>query len=380
MKFLVLGAGKQGSAAAFDLCRREGVEHVTLADIAVDDIQPFLRSHLGNGLSTRTVDASDGAQVRAAMEGVDAVLNALPYYFNRPVTEAAISAQAHYCDLGGNTAIVEEQRELHEAARDAGISVVPDCGVAPGMVNVLAQSCIDVLDETEVVEMRVGGLPQHPKPPLNYQVAYSLEGMLDYCVTPSLVVTGGKVAHVDPLSDLETIDFPGLGDLEAFHTAGGISTMPHRYAGQVREMNYKTLRYPGHMVILKAMRDLGLVSEIPLEVDGCTIVPKQAFIQIVTPVLRNPDGDDLVALRVEGRGSKDGRPTTVRYDLLDKYDAENGITAMMRTTGFSLAITALMQADGRIENPGVHTPDECVPVGPYMEELEWSGVRIQRTI
>lgn len=380
MKFLVLGAGKQGSAAAFDLCRRESVTGVVLADQAIDTLQPFLQQFVGGKLTTATVDAADGAQVAAAMKGVDAVLNALPYYFNLPVTEAAIRAGAHYCDLGGNTAIVEQQKQLDEAAREVGVSVVPDCGVAPGMVNILAEACIDGLDEADVIEMRVGGLPQHPKPPLNYQVAYSLEGMLDYCITPSLVISDGKTQHVEPLSGLEAVDFPGLGELEAFHTAGGISTMPYRYEGRVREMNYKTLRYPGHMTILKAIRDLGLVSEEPIEVDGCTIVPKQAFIQIVTPVLHNPAGDDLVALRVQGRGTKSGKPATVRFDLLDKYDEENGITAMMRTTGYSLAITALMQTDGRVSEAGVHTPDECVPAGPYMEELEWSGVWIRRTV
>ncbi len=380
MKFLVLGAGKQGSAAAFDLCRRNGVEKVVLADLDVENVQPFLRPLVGGKLVTRALNASDGAAVRAAMDGVDAVLNALPYYFNGAITEAAIDSGVHYCDLGGNTAIVEAQKELHPAATQAGVSVVPDCGVAPGMVNILAQACIDELDVADVVEMRVGGLPQHPKPPLNYQVAYSLEGMLDYCLTPSLVLVDGKTDHVDPLTDLEVVDFPGLGELEAFHTAGGISTMPYRYAGRLKDMNYKTLRYPGHAVILKAIRDLGLVSEDPIDVDGCSVVPKQMFIQIVTPVLHNPDGDDLVVLRVEGRGSKDGATGIVRFDLLDKYDAENRITAMMRTTGYSLAITALMQADGRIGEPGVYTPDECVPVTSYIQELEWSGVRIERTL
>ena len=378
MKFLVLGGGAQGSAAAFDLCRRDEVAHVTLADLSVDGVRPFLEPYLGSRLTTQSLDATDRAQLASAMEEVDAVLCALPYYLNLGATEAAIAAGAHFCDLGGNTAIVQQQKALDTAARGAGVSVVPDCGLAPGMVNVLAQAAMDGLDEADVVEMRVGGLPQNPKPPLNYQVVYSLEGMLDYCITPSLVLADGEPAHVDPLTGLETLDFPGLGELEAFHTAGGISTMPHRYAGTVRDMNYKTLRYPGHAHILKAIRDLGLVSETPVEVDGCEIVPKKAFIQIVTPALKNPAGNDLVALRVEARGRREGAPATVRFDLLDKYDADNGVTAMMRTTGFSLAITALMQADGRIGEPGVYTPDECVPAEAYIAELARSGVEIQR--
>jgi len=354
------------------------VEQVTVADQSVNQVAPFLRPFVGNKLKIEVVDASDQSSVASAMAEVDAVLNALPYYFNLPVAERAIEAGIHCCDLGGNTEIVGEQKSMNDRAVAAGVSVIADCGLAPGMVNILAQACIDELDEVDTVEMRVGGLPQHPKPPLNYQIAYSLEGMLDYCVTPSIVLRDGKIVTVEPLTDLEAIDFPGLGELEAFHTAGGISTMPHRYAGKLAHMNYKTLRYPGHAVILKAIRDLGLVSEEPIEIAGCTVVPKQAFIDIVTPVLSNPGGDDLVALRVEGRGRKDGQDATVRFDLLDEYDPQTGVTAMMRTTGFSLAITALMQADGRIDRVGVHTPDECVPVAPYLAELAHSGVQVAR--
>lgn len=379
MKFLILGAGKQGSAAAFDLCRRDGVESVILADREFGEPPSFLAPFEGGLLSRLELDATDSEAVRAAMADVDAVLNALPYYFNRPITEAAIDSGAHYCDLGGNTEIVGEQKELHEKAAAAGVSVIPDCGLAPGMVNILAQACIDELDEVDLVEMRVGGLPQHPKPPLNYQVVYSLEGMLDYSTTPSLVLKDGRPAYVEPLTEIETREFPGLGTLEAFHTAGGISTMPHRYEGKVKDMNYKTFRYPGHAEILRAIRDLGLVSDQPVEVNGCTVVPRKAFIEIVTPVLHNPEGDDLVALSVEGKGQRGGEPAGVRFDLLDKYDPETGITAMMRTTGFSLAITALMQVDGRVTQAGVFTPDECVPSGPYLEELRWSGVEVVRS-
>lgn len=376
----MLGGGKQGSAAAFDLCRRAGVESVILADARPVSLPPFLAPYAGGTLSQLELDAGDRDAVLAAMDGMDAVLNALPYYFNLPITELAIEAGIHYCDLGGNTEIVEAQKALHEQAIGAGVSVIPDCGLAPGMVNILAQACIDQLEEPDVVEMRVGGLPQNPKPPLNYQIVYSLEGMLDYSVTPSMVVSDGQVTSVEPLTDIEPLDFPGLGQLEAFHTAGGISTMPHRYAGKVREMNYKTLRYPGHAETLRAIRDLGLVSDEPVKVGDCTIVPRKAFIEIVTPVLRNPEGDDLVVLRVEGRGRRAGQDITIRYDLLDRFDPETGVTAMMRTTGYSLAITSLMQVDGRIGSHGVHTPDEAVPVDPYLSELEASGVRVQRML
>ncbi|MEZ4424458.1 MAG: saccharopine dehydrogenase C-terminal domain-containing protein [Gemmatimonadota bacterium] len=378
MKFLVLGAGAQGSAAAFDLLRRPEVEQVILADQRVDDPRPFLKPYVGDRLELRPLDARNESAVQALMAGVDGVLCALPYYFNRPMTELALEAGSHFCDLGGNTAIVRQQRELHEAARAAGLSVIPDCGLAPGMVNILAQAGIDDLDTTNAVELFVGGLPQHPKPPLNYQVVFSLEGVIDYATTPVLVLQDGKVAEVEPLGDLETVSFDALGDLEAFNTAGGISLMPYRYQGRIDRMVYKTLRYPGNTYLMRAMRDIGLFGHEPIDVDGQTVVPRRAFIAAVTPHLRNPDGDDLVVLRVDIRGTLAGKPALIRYELIDYYDTEHGVTAMMRSTGYSLAATAVLQADGRVSELGVRTPDEAVPADAYLDELRRSGVEVVR--
>src|SRR5207253_5865809 len=157
--------------------------------------------------------------------------------------------------LGGNTAIVFDQIKLDEQAKARDVSIIPDCGLAPGMVNILAEAGIREMDEVESVKMYVGGLPQKPEPPLNYKVVYSLEGVLDYYTTPSWVMREGKPAQVDALSELEAVEFPQpAGELEAFHTAGGLSTMATRYQGKIRTMEYKTLRYPGHADIMRAIR------------------------------------------------------------------------------------------------------------------------------
>ncbi len=379
MKFLVLGGGAQGTAAAFDLCRREEVEEVTVADLDVSRVPPFLHPFEGDKLRLRTVDATDPSAMVPLLEAADAVMSALPYYLNPLITRLAVEAGAHYSDLGGNTEIVGQQRALHDRARSAGLSVIPDCGLAPGMVNILAQAGIDELDDIDSVEIRVGGLPQHPQPPLNYQIVYSMEGVLDYYTTRALILTNGEPTEVDALDGLETVTFPEpVGELEAFYTAGGISTMPYRYAGRIPEMNYKTLRYPGHAKIMWAIRELGLLDLEPVSVDGVSVVPRKSFIATVSPKLTNAEGDDLVALRVEVRGRKDGDSARVRYDLIDRYDTDNGITAMMRTTGYSLAITSLMQADGRVTEKGVRTPDEAMPASAYLEELARSGIRVVR--
>ena len=378
MKFLVLGAGTQGSAAAFDLLARDRACEVVIADLRTDALHPALKPWLGDRLTTVRANASCEWEVAAAMEGAAAVLCAFPYYFNHDMARLALDAGAHFTDLGGNTAIVERQRGLDSRARAAGLSIVPDVGLAPGMVNILAQGGIDRLDATDSVRLRVGGLPRRPRPPLNYQIVYSLEGMLDYYVTPAEILKDGRRTTVEALSELETLDFPDpVGRLEAFHTGGGTSTLPARYEGRIRSLEYKTLRYPGHAHIMRAIRALGLLSDREVEHDGARVNPRKFFIQQVTPLLTNDDGDDLVVARVEVAGERDGRPARIRYDVIDYHDPETGITAMARTTGFSLAIVALMQARGEVTAPGVGTPDQVIPPDAFVAELRRRDIRVE---
>jgi lysine 6-dehydrogenase len=374
MRMLVLGAGLQGSACAYDLVQRPEVERVTLADLHPERLPAFLKRKKSRKLKTARLDAKRTGALRTLLRGHDAVMNALPYYFNYPVAKLAVAGGLHYADLGGNTEIVQKQKTLQKAAAAKGVSVIPDCGLAPGMVNILAAEGIRRVGEAETVRIYVGGLPQNPEPPLNYQIVYSLEGALDYYTTPSWVLREGRPQRVDALSELEEVQFPHpVGRLEAFHTGGGISTMPWAYSGKVRTMEYKTLRYPGHAAVMRPIREMGLLSLDPVRVRGVEIVPRDAFIAAVSPQLTKPNGRDLVALRVEVTGKSGAR---VAWQLLDYFDERTGISAMMRTTGFSLAITGLMQAGGRIGAAGVFTPDEAVPFQPYVDELKQRGVLI----
>jgi lysine 6-dehydrogenase len=382
MRLLVLGAGLQGSACAYDLLQNPDVERVVLADVRVAALPPFLEPYRRDPRLKRiALDARDAEAVLKTMHGADACLNALPYYFNLEISQLAVEAGIHACDLGGNTEIVFRQLELDEAAREKGVSIIPDCGLAPGMINILADAGIRELDTTESVRIRVGGLPQHPTPPLNYQIVYSLEGVLDYYTTPSWVLRDGEPHQVEALSEVERVDFPEpVGELEAFHTAGGLSTMAWTYRGRIRTMEYKTLRYPGHAEIMRAVRGLGLLDVDPVVADGETVVPRKVFIACAEPHLRRPGGRDLVALRVEVEGLKDDAPRRILYDLIDLYDETHGISAMERTTGFSLSITGQLQIQGRVLGAGVRTPDQAIPPDDYIEELAARGVEIERTV
>jgi lysine 6-dehydrogenase len=217
-------------------------------------------------------------------------------------------------------------------------------GVAPGLTNVLAAEAIRRLDSTAELRMYVGGLPENPRPPLNYQIVFSLEGSIDYLTTPSWILSEGRLKQQEPLSDLELLKFEGLGTLEA--------------------------------QIMGAIRDLGLLSDDPVTVAQQEIVPRDVFIAAATPQLIRPGEPDLVVLRVVAKGERAGETKVLTWNLVDREDPETGITAMMRCTGFTLSIVGLLIGRGVIDETGVLAPDEGIPYESVVEELDKRGVRI----
>ena len=375
MRILVLGAGLQGSACAYDLLRQEDVESVTLADLDPGRAARFLPEH--DRLRKVRADFADGEEVDALMEVHDIALSAAPYYLNGPLAAAAVRGGCHFSDLGGNTEIVREQMALDARAKTAGCMIAPDVGLAPGMINIIAAEGIRRLDEPQTMRMYVGGLPQNPIPPLNYQIVYSLAGVLDYYTTPSWILRDGVPREIEPLTEIETLEFEGIGELEAFHTAGGASLQPWDFADEVTNLQYKTLRYPGHARIMDALRALGLWDTEPIDVKGVQVVPRDAFIARVRPHLTQEHEPDMVVLRVVAEGRHGGEPRTLRWDLVDYADTAAGISAMERTTGFTLAIVGLFLGRGVITARGAAPAYRVVPYAPYVEELEKRGIRVR---
>ena len=382
MRMLVLGAGMQGAACAYDLLQNPAVTEVRLADRTVDNLPAFLEPYVGGErLKLLTLDVKDAKAVKDAMAGVVAVMCALPYYLNLPMTEAAIAAGAHFCDLGGNTEIVQQQKAISAKAKAAKVTVIPDCGLAPGMVNILAQMGIDRLDKTDAVRIYVGGLPQNPEGALQYQIVYSIEGVLDYYTSKSWVVRDGKRVEMSALSEIEPIHFAApVGELEAFHTAGGLSTMGHRYEGKIQTLEYKTLRYPGHAKIMQAIREVGFLDSEPVDVKGQMVSPRDMAVKQMGSRLQKKNSPDLVALRVIVSGTKDGERKMHIFELVDRADEKKNLSAMMRTTGYSLSITGQLLAAGEVTQTGVFTPDECMPGDRYVTELGKRGVLIRQSV
>ena len=348
MNILILGAGRMGHGAAFDLVHNSpGVEHVTVADFDLSKAE-FVVSQVGTSkIEARQVDASVYADIVELFRGRDSVISCVNYWYNVSLSKAAIETRANFCDLGGNNYIVDEQLALDAEAREAGINIIPDCGLAPGMVSVLAMHGAAQFDEIEEIHIRVGGLPQDPRPPLNYQLVFSVEGLINEYIEVARVIRGGKIAEVDSMTEIESLSFEGFPPLEAFQTSGGTSTLPDTFLGKIRELDYKTIRYAGHCEKFRTMIDLGLCSSDEIVVDFQKVKPRKVFGELLRRHLPT-DGPDYVIVRLDFVGNKKGGIKRLRYDIVDKFDEATGLSAMMRTTAFPASIIAQMMARGDV--------------------------------
>src|SRR5215210_3049175 len=303
MRFLVLGAGRMGLGAAYDLAHNsEGVERVTLADVDEARARAVAETLRDARVSAAHVDVEDSARVVELMRGHDAAVSCVTYFHNLQLARAAVEAGTHFCDLGGNNAVVDSELALDAEARGAGVNVIPDCGLAPGMVSVLAAHGAARFSRLDELHIRVGGLPLEPRPPLDYQIVFSVEGLINEYVERARVIRNGELTEVESMTELESLDFPEpYGRMEAFQTSGGTSTLPETFLGRVRELDYKTIRYPGHCERFKLLIDLGLASGEEVEVGGVPVPPRRLLGELLNRYLPS-DEPDLVFVRLEFAG------------------------------------------------------------------------------
>ena len=376
MKALVLGAGMMGRAVAYDLAGSPGVDEVALADISLKvakEAACWTGSEKVRPVRADVARAGETAKLMAG--GFDVAVGAVSYKFNAALARAAVRARVHFCDLGGNNDVVERELSLDGAARAAGITIIPDCGLAPGLVSILAVRALELLGgEADEIRIRVGGLPVHPRPPLNYKLVFSAEGLINEYAEPALALRGGELVELESLTETEELDFPApFGRLEAFVTSGGASTLPRTMKGKVRDLDYKTIRYPGHCAVMRGMLWLGLGETRPLSIGGHRVAPRELLLELLRRRLRDDDAD-AVLLRVTGtRGGH-----SVRFQMVDRGMPEKGISAMMRTTAFPASAVAWMLGAGRIRSLGALPQEECVPAGEFLREVAARGLQLDK--
>jgi len=367
-----------GRALAYDLARAEGAKEVVLGDISLKVARQAAAWTAAANVRPVRIDAGDISAVgRILKTGVDVMVGAVSYRFNVTLAKQAVRAGVNFCDLGGNNAVVEKELALDGKARAAGVTVVPDCGLAPGMVQLIGARALEILGGTaDELQIRVGGLPVHPRPPLNYKLVFSPEGLINEYAERALALRDGRLAVLDSLTELEELEFPPpFGKLEAFVTSGGASTLPRTMAGKVRELDYKTIRYPGHCAAMKAMLWLGLGGTRPVKAGAVKVVPRELLMDLLRRNLADDD-PDVVLLRVSA--VKDGRG--VRFQLIDYGEPARGISAMMRTTAFPAAAVAWMLGSGKIVRKGALPQELCIPPADFLDELERRGIKLAQEI
>ncbi|MBK9439123.1 MAG: saccharopine dehydrogenase NADP-binding domain-containing protein [Chloracidobacterium sp.] len=370
MKILVLGAGRMGHGAVFDLINNSpDVESVTVADFDLKKADAVADAVDPARVTPHHIDASNESDVARLMAGHDSVISCVNYWYNVSLSRAAIATGANFCDLGGNNYIVDEQLALDAAAKAAGVNVIPDCGLAPGMVSILAMHGAARFDSVDEIHIRVGGLPQNAQPPLNYQLVFSVEGLINEYIESARVIRDGKIVEVESMTELESLSFDGFPPLEAFQTSGGTSTLPDTFLGKIRELDYKTIRYAGHCDKFKTMIDLGLCSSDEIVADFVSTTPRKVFAELLQKHLP-ADGPDYVLVRLDFAGAKDGAQRKLRYDIVDKLDESTGMSAMMRTTAFPASIIAQMMARGDVLSRGATPQEKAIDPEKFVSELE----------
>lgn len=376
MNIAILGCGQMGKAISFDLIQHGFFNTIYLVDSSqsrVNDLVKFLNDPC---IQQNCFDVGNTDDVKNLFSKVDIVISALPYFFNERLTKLAIEMGRHFIDLGGNNDVVSRQRALHDQAQQSKSIVIPDCGLAPGLVSIITKDIIESMDTVDEVHLRVGGLPVNPQPPLNYQQVFSINGLLNEYIEDTLVLHKGNIITKPSLTEVESLEFSEpFGTMEAFLTSGGCSTLPYTYKEKIKNLDYKTIRYPGHCMLMNYLKDLGFLSEETIQINTCSITKRSIFENILCDHLPKK-GKDVVLLKAWGLGKKAGRTIERRYSMVDYCDEDHNMTAMMRTTGFPVSIIAQMIKTQEIRTPGVFCCEEIIPCQPFFTNVQERNIAL----
>lgn len=344
---IVLGGGMVGQVMARDLAKEDGF-NVTVADMN-PDLMDQLKQY---GISFFRADLSSEKAVTDLIEDFDFVIGAVPGSMGFKTLETVIKAGKDICDIAF---MPENPLKLDQLAKENGVTAVVDCGVAPGMSNMITGYVNALFEKLTDVTIMVGGLPVVRKWPFEYKAPFSPIDVVEEYTRPARYVKNGEIVTMPALSEPELVNFPEIGTLEAFNTDGLRSIMDTIECPNMKE---KTLRYPGHIEIMRILREMGLFSEKPIMVDGVPTEPRSLTTKLLFPMWKLEPGEkEFTIMRVIVDGLNGGVKMRYTFDLLDYFDEETGFSSMSRTTGFPCTIVARQMIKGRYKNPGVNPPE-----------------------
>jgi saccharopine dehydrogenase-like NADP-dependent oxidoreductase len=378
MKLTVIGAGSIGSAVADELIGWEDVEQVQVCDARARSLQELHEQRGDPKLRSFQVDVRDPSVLEPILQGSACVIGCAAPEFNPDLARLCLHLGTHFCDLGGNDELVRQELTLDPEARSKGVWVVPNCGLAPGLVNILCLYGISQFDEVAAAHLRVGDVPLHPEPPFNFRISWSAEKLLDDYTHPVQLIEDGEVRQHAPFSFEERIVFPApFGEMEAFCTAGGLSALAGQLAGRVRRLDHKTIRWPGHADQMQFLLGLGFG-----EARSIDVRTHLTYRDVLVRRMRQRLGgayEDAVLMRVLIQGLRDGRPQTLLFEMVDRYEPTRGMTAMRRCTSLSTAVVAYLIAAGAVPGGGAAPPENVVPHDRFCGLVADRGLPITTT-
>ncbi|MFX0112970.1 MAG: saccharopine dehydrogenase family protein [Candidatus Hodarchaeota archaeon] len=377
---VVLGAGMMGYGLAFDLAKFGCLEKLTIADLNFDAAKQITKE-IGHTAHAVKCNVQNTQQLYDTLSGHDTAISALPYHFNFAMAKACVKMGLNMTDLGGNTEIVYQELSLNPKAVEKDVIIIPDLGLAPGMMTILTMGLCNHFAEIDHVKIRVGGLPQKKAPPLDYQLTFNPEGLINEYREPCWVIRDYARKTVKPLIELEKITFPKpFGELEAFNTSGGTSSLPLTLEGKVKELDYKTIRFPGHCEKVRLLAAMGLFEEEIIEIDGLKVRPRDIFSQLLLKKLPKNEPDVVLArASVTGR-TLDNEYCTIENEIIDYFDPATKLTAMMRTTAFPTSIVALMMTTGQITTKGAISAENAVKATEMKKELKRRKIIVKKAV
>ncbi len=374
-KIVVFGAGLVGSAIVKDLAVENEFD-VTVVDLnteALDTLKTI------QGVSIKQADLSEGKVIPILLKDADLAICAVPGFMGFQTLREIISAGKDVVDI---SFFNEDPFELDKLAKEKDVTAIIDCGVAPGLCNIIAGYVTEKLDDPQYYHCYVGGLPEIREWPFEYKAVFSPIDVLEEYTRPARMIENGQDVIYPALSGIELIDFPEAGTLEAFNT-DGLRTLRHTLS--IPTMREKTLRYPGHANLMRTFRESGFFSQIPVNVDGQQVKPLSLTSRLFFDQWQMKEGErDLTVMQVVLTGTEGENDIVYQYDLLDHFDEKTGITSMARTTGFTCTIVARQLLKGLIPLKGITPPEYLGQIqglfGDLLSEYQKRNIHLQEII
>ncbi|MBT5077567.1 MAG: NAD(P)-binding domain-containing protein [Candidatus Marinimicrobia bacterium] len=379
-KFCVIGGGRQGTAIAYDLLKFGNPSQVIIADVDLKQAEASTAKNKSlldtDKLLAVQVDVNDQKQMLELLQDMDVLISAVPYHLNTKVTDFAIQSSTSMVDLGGHTGIVQAQLNRSHEAIEKGITIVPDCGMGPGMNVTMALLAMEQLDTPEHVRIWDGGLPLNPVDPWNYASFFNINGLTNEYDGDAFFIRDGNVIEVPCFEDVEVLSFGyEIGDLEAAVTSGGLSTMPWTFEGKLKTLENKTLRYFGHWNQMIAFRQLGLFDLTPMEFNETKIIPREFYHHLLEPKLNENPKEDVCIMRTEAIGENGGKPTKAVVETLEYFDEQTGFYAMEKWTGWHASMMAIRIAKGELKS-GAISVENAMSGTYFLKEGKKRGYKI----